>query len=92
MDLHQKDLINIIGTKSRGNLAKSKIYLNDLRLKSSYNLAAFSFSPEMIFSELLKFNPSFKINYSPDFRQGIADSWPNNMNDILKVNNCGFLL
>ena len=56
--------------------------LNDLRIKSSYNLSAFSFSPEMIFKALLKFNPNFKINYSPDFRQGIADSWPNNIDDL----------
>lgn len=64
--------------------------LNNLRIKSSYNLTAFSFSPEMIFSELVKFNPKFKINYSPDFRQNIADSWPNSIDDVYAKEDWGW--
>ena len=52
-----------------------------IKIKSSYNLAAFSITPKMIASELKKIRLDFNINYNPDFRQKIADSWPNSIND-----------
>lgn len=52
-----------------------------IKVRSSYNVSAISFSPEMIYQEILKRYPDFKINYSPDFRQVIADSWPNSIDD-----------
>ena len=52
-----------------------------IKIKSSYNLAAFSITPKMIASELKKIRSDFHINYNPDFRQKIADSWPNSIND-----------
>ena len=54
---------------------------NQIKIKSSYNLAAFSITPKMIASELNKIRSDFNINYNPDFRQKIADSWPNSIND-----------
>jgi len=54
---------------------------NQIKIKSSYNLAAFSITPKMIASELKKIRSDFNINYNPDFRQKIADSWPNSIND-----------
>ena len=54
---------------------------NQIKIKSSYNLAAFSITPKMIASELKKIRSDFHINYNPDFRQKIADSWPNSIND-----------
>ena len=54
---------------------------NQIKIKSSYNLAAFSITPKMIASELKKIRLDFNINYNPDFRQKIADSWPNSIND-----------
>ncbi|MFY0607258.1 MAG: NAD-dependent epimerase/dehydratase family protein [Cyclobacteriaceae bacterium] len=53
-----------------------------LTIRSSYNVSAISFSPEMISAEIKKHYPSFEITYNPDFRQQIADSWPNSMQDI----------
>lgn len=52
-----------------------------VKVRSSYNVSAISFSPAMIYDEIIKRYPDFKISYSPDFRQQIADSWPNSMDD-----------
>ena len=53
----------------------------NLTIKSSYNISAFSISPKIIFDELKKINSDFKIIYSPDKRQNIADSWPDTVED-----------
>ena len=53
----------------------------NLTIKSSYNISAFSISPKIIFNELKKINSDFKIIYSPDKRQSIADSWPDTVED-----------
>jgi nucleoside-diphosphate-sugar epimerase len=53
---------------------------NKIKIRSSYNLAGFSFSPKEIALEIKKHIPNFKINYLPDDRQLIADSWPKSIN------------
>ena len=62
----------------------------NIKIKSSYNIAGISFSPEEIFNEITKFVPKFKIIYSPDFRQKIADSWPHSINDNDAKNDWGW--
>jgi nucleoside-diphosphate-sugar epimerase len=52
-----------------------------IKIRSSYNLAAMSFSPEEIANEIKNQIPSFKISYKEDFRQKIADSWPKSIDD-----------
>lgn len=47
-----------------------------VKIRSSYNLSGFSFSPNDIAEEIKKYIPEFKISYLPDSRQQIADSWP----------------
>lgn len=47
-----------------------------VKIRSSYNLAGISFTPEQIATEIKKHIPEFIISYKPDFRQTIADSWP----------------
>jgi len=53
----------------------------DVRIRSSYNLAGVSFNPKEIYEEIKKHIPDFKITYKPDFRQKIADSWPSSIDD-----------
>ncbi|MCM4155193.1 NAD-dependent epimerase/dehydratase family protein [Gramella sp. AN32] len=48
----------------------------NIKIRSSYNLGAISFTPEVLANEIKKHLPEFKIAYKPDFRQHIADSWP----------------
>lgn len=53
----------------------------NLSIKSSYNLASFSLSPEIIEKKLKNIDSSFHVDYNPDFRQNIANSWPDSIND-----------
>ncbi len=54
---------------------------NQLTIRSSYNLAAMSFTPKDIADEIQKHVKDFIITYKPDFRQQIADSWPKSIDD-----------
>ena len=50
-------------------------------VRSSYNIAALSFTPKQVYEEIRKHLPDFSISYQPDFRQKIADSWPRSIDD-----------
>ena len=52
-----------------------------VKIRSSYNVAAISFTPDQLAAEIKKHIPDFSISYKPDIRQEYADSWPNSIDD-----------
>ncbi len=62
----------------------------NIKVRSSYNLAGISFNPIQLAEEVKKQNPDFKITYKPDFRQTIAESWPQSINDSVLVEQLGW--
>jgi nucleoside-diphosphate-sugar epimerase len=61
-----------------------------IKERSAYNLAGVSFSPEEIAQAIKKRIPEFEISYQPDFRQAIADSWPNSIDDSAAQHDWGW--
>ena len=61
-----------------------------IKIRSSYNLSAISFSPKEIAQEIKKYLPEFNISYQPDFRQNIADSWPKSIDDSFARDHWGW--
>ena len=53
----------------------------NVKIRSSYNLAGISFTPEQLALGIQEILPTFKMMYNPDFRQDIANSWPNSIDD-----------
>jgi nucleoside-diphosphate-sugar epimerase len=53
----------------------------NISVRHSYNISGMSFSPKEIAAEIKKHIPDFEISYKPDYRQQIADSWPQSIDD-----------
>jgi nucleoside-diphosphate-sugar epimerase len=62
----------------------------NIQIRTSYNLAGMSFSPKEIAKSIRSHYPEFNIQYAPDFRQKIADSWPSSINDDCARNDWGW--
>jgi len=54
---------------------------SSIKIRSSYNLSGISIDPNEITNAIRREIPEFKIIYEPDFRQQIAESWPNSVDD-----------
>ncbi len=53
----------------------------NIKVRTSYNLSGMSFTPEEIYLEIKKYIPEFEIEYKPDFRESIARSWVESIDD-----------
>ena len=61
-----------------------------IKIRSSYNIAGCSFNPEELANEIQSYIPDFKISYNKDYRQKIADSWPDSLEDSLAKDHWGW--
>jgi len=55
-----------------------------------YNVTAFTLTPHILAQQIKKYMPNFVIEYRPDFRQNIANSWPKSLNDSLARKDWGW--
>ncbi len=60
-----------------------------LTVRTSYNMGGLSFTPKELSAAIKKKMPDFKIDYKPDFRQAIADSWPSSIDDKVAQDDWG---
>lgn len=63
---------------------------NKISIRTSYNVSGMSFSPQEIADAIKQHIPGFKISYKPDYRQVIADSWPQSIDDTIARQDWGW--
>ena len=61
-----------------------------IKIRSSYNISGCSFNPKELANEIKSYIPDFKISYNSDYRQEIADSWPDSLEDSLAKEHWGW--
>ncbi|MEO6070541.1 MAG: NAD-dependent epimerase/dehydratase family protein [Chitinophagaceae bacterium] len=64
--------------------------MEKISIRTSYNISGMSFSPEEIGAAIKKEIPDFTINYKPDYRQQIANSWPQSIDDSVAGKDWGW--
>lgn len=74
----------------RGTIELMNAPATSLSIRSAYNFSAFSFSPQDLAKSIAVEVPDFSIQYAPDFRQAIADSWPASIDDSFARNDWGW--
>jgi len=61
-----------------------------ISIRTSYNLSGMSFSQKEIAAEIKKHISEFKIEYKPDYRLAIAQSWPQSIDDSIARKDWGW--
>ena len=74
----------------RGTIELMEAPASKISVRHSYNLSAMSFSPKEIGAEIKKHIPDLKLDYQPDYRQSIADSWPQSIDDSVATKDWGW--
>jgi nucleoside-diphosphate-sugar epimerase len=65
----------------RGTLELMAAPVENIRVRTSYNLGAMSFTPSEVANSIQQHLPDFQVSYNPDERQAIAASWPESIDD-----------
>jgi nucleoside-diphosphate-sugar epimerase len=74
----------------RGTIELMEAPSQKISVRTSYNLSAMSFSPEELATEIKRYVPQFRMEYKPDYRQAIADSWPQSIDDSVARDDWGW--
>ena len=74
----------------RGTIELMEAPASALSIRTAYNLAGISFTPAEIAGEIKQLMPGFTVEYEPDFRQDIADSWPESIDDRIAARDWGW--
>jgi nucleoside-diphosphate-sugar epimerase len=61
-----------------------------ISVRTSYNISGMSFSPKEIAASIQKMIPEFQLSCEPDYRQAIADSWPQSIDDSVANKDWGW--
>ena len=72
--MHMQDAIGAM-------LQITSVEADRIRNKEAYNIQAMSFDPATLFAEIRRHVPGFQAEFQPDFRQAIADGWPDRLDD-----------
>ncbi|MGY6561607.1 MAG: NAD-dependent epimerase/dehydratase family protein [Luteibaculaceae bacterium] len=74
----------------RATIELMQVEPEKITVRSSYNLSGCSFSPEELTAAIKKKIKDFTIAYEPDFRQKIAEGWPQSINDTVARKDWGW--
>lgn len=74
----------------RGTIELMEAPAEKITVRSGYNFSGFSFAPKDVAEEIKKHIPEFAISYEPDFRQSIAESWPESIDDTYAQKDWGW--
>jgi nucleoside-diphosphate-sugar epimerase len=74
----------------RATIELMEVPADKISVRTSYNLSGMSFSPKEIAAEIRKHIPPFTISYKPDYRQSIAESWPQSIDDSVARHDWGW--
>ena len=74
----------------RGTIELMEAPADQISVRTSYNFSAIDFTPAELAGSIKNHLPQFTIDYKPDFRQTLADSWPNSIDDSYARNDWGW--
>lgn len=67
-----------------------KAPVEQVKVRTSYNLAAMSFTPDELLQHIAAFEPGLRVTYKPDHREQIASGWPDSIDDSEARNDWGW--
>jgi nucleoside-diphosphate-sugar epimerase len=74
----------------RGTIELMQADASKISIRSAYNFSALDFTPLELADSIRKYIPDFVLSFDPDFRQAIADTWPQTVNDQQARNDWGW--